>query len=149
MTTTVRARVTEQVTPDGLRRIAMMRTKSSGMYLSGKATTRTETRYLDGAIMAMLDDGETKEDPVVIAYDAMPARTQDILDLERHSLATSLLARQMGEQAASGERPSAAQLKVWVDSYRGLAAWKREAERRMAQVQGQIDAVGMLLGQFV
>ncbi|KRF24766.1 hypothetical protein ASG95_09805 [Phycicoccus sp. Soil803] len=137
------------MTPDGLRRIAMLRTQSSGMWLSGKATTRTETLHLDGTIMAMLDDGETKEDPVVIAYDAMPARTQDILDLARHSLATSLLARQIGEQAASGERPSAAQLKVWVDSYRGLVEWKREAERRMAQAQGQIDALGMLLGRFV
>jgi hypothetical protein len=149
MTTKMRDRLAEDTTPDGVRRVILLRTVSDGMWLAGRATTRTETRYLDGTVTAVLDDGQTQEDPVVIGFEAMPARTQDVLDLGRLSMATQLLARQMGEQAATGERPSPAQIKAWVDSYRGLAEWKREAERRMAQAQGQIDAVGTVLAQFL
>src|SRR5690349_25134403 len=149
MSTKMRDRLAEDTTPDGVRRIILMRPVSGGMWVSGKATTRTETRYLDGTVTAVLDDGETQEDPVTIGFEALPARTQDVLDLGRLSMATQILARQMGEQAASGERPSPAQFKAWVDSYRGLAEWKRGAERRMSQAQGQIDAVGTALSRFI
>ena len=148
METKIYARVAEETCPvTGLERVRLLRSTLTGFSHNMQPGTTVRTRYLDGGGTAVTTAGSYRSESE-LAFEAVPGRTQDVLDLGRLSLAASTLARQMG-QHGPGNAPSAEQVAVWLRSYQGLLDWKKAAEQRMTKAQGEIDSIGVVLGQFL
>ena len=140
-------RLAEETTPDGVRRIRLARSVDRSAVLNGQPTTRTKTRYLDGTGTHVVEAGQSRSE-IPMAFEAVPARTQDVLDLGRLSNAAGALASQMRAHGP-GSQPSPEQLAVWLKSYQGLLSWKKAADDRLVKAQGEIDTIGLVLGQFL
>lgn len=132
-----------------LRRVRISREISSGqVMMQGKHFTSTTSQFLDGAGHRVGSTGDGGDVVTPMEWSAVPARTQDVMDLGRLSLATQTLAKQMSRFGPDNP-PSAEQVTVWLQSWQGLQQWKKRADERLTHSEGEIQSVGKVLSQFV
>lgn len=123
----------------------------SGAVLYGQEVKRIACRYLDGDEVVTLVDaqsGKPIKEAHVMAWEAVPARTQDILDFGRLQQAAVALTGQMAAYGP-GNPPPAEQVASWLLAFANLQQWRKAAEERMTMADGQIGSVGVVLRQFV
>jgi hypothetical protein len=131
----------------GLLRIRMERVVEQAGVLNGDVASKDRRFYLDGTEARVLTAGAQRQEDLM-AWEAVPARTQDVLDFGRLETAAKALTRQMGQHGPDNP-PSAEQIVTWLQGWQNLQGWRKEAEARFTQADGQIDTVAILLRQFL
>ena len=139
-------RVGDEVDPiTGCRRIRLERKTQTGFSLYGSPGTTVRTRYLDGGGTVVTTAGEHRSESPM-AFETIPSRTDDVLDLNRLQLAAATLAKSIAVQDGPA---TPEQVATWLRSYQGLLDWQKAVEARLVASQGQITAVGALLASRV
>lgn len=134
----------------GVRRVRLERSTSHAS-LAGEQVKRVANRYLDGdevVTLVNVASGKPKGEALVMAWEAVPARTQDVLDFGRLETAAKALTAQMAAYGP-GNPPPAEQVASWLLSFQTLQQWRKAAEERMTAADGQVGTVGTLLRQFL
>lgn len=145
METKIYARVAEETCPvTGLQRVRLLRSTTTGFMHDMADGTTTRTRYLDGGGTVVTVAGDYRSESLM-AFEAVPGRTQDVLDLGRLAVATQTLAKAM----AANPDPSVEQVALWLQSYAGLRDWQKAAQARLEQAEGQIDSIGVMVQRFL
>lgn len=148
MSRRVYRQIVDEVCPfTGLNRIRMERLMSSGEgWLNGHPVSKDHRFYLDGSEVVVMTAGDVTMHQQ--RWEAVPARTQDVLDFGRLEMAASALTRQMA--AFDRDNPPAAeQVALWLQGWANLQAWRKEAESRFTAADGQIDTVRILVRSFI
>jgi hypothetical protein len=83
-----------------------------------------------------------------VTWEAVPARTQDVLDFGRLQSAATALTRQMAAYGPNNPPPPE-QVASWLLAFGKLRTWRKEAEVCMVGADGRVNTVGTVLRQFV
>lgn len=142
----------------GLRKVRMSaQLKVQSGNLNGVPAFKDRRFYLDGTEARTLTtrqdvpgQGEVveKRTESIMAWEAVPARTNDVLDFGRLEQAAKALTGQMMEFGPDNP-PSPEQVVAFAQSWQHLQTWRKEAEARFTAADGQIGTVGTLLRQFL
>lgn len=146
----IERRVTEEPCAiTNVRKVRMERvTEKDFANLNGEVVTRVTARYLDGTQAVILMAGKDQRSVDMQRWEAVPARTSDVLDFGRLEAAAAALSAQMAAFDAQNP-PSAEQVVSWLQSWQNIQQWRKEAEARFSAADGQIGHVLTMLRQFL
>jgi len=148
MSQRITRRMTEERCTDGVLRLRMEReTRWDEVAMLGEPVVQVFSRYMDGVETRVLTAGAQRTETVV-TWEAVPARTQDVLDFGRLQAAATALTRQMAAYGPNNPPPPE-QVASWLLAFGNLQAWRKEAEARFVGADGQIGTVSTLLRQFL